>query len=72
MTKVKIVNMRDKPRLLGPGRREVDIEVLYETESGYSGSITLPKKGLTEEALQQAIHEDIALQEEVLGKELEV
>ena len=72
MAKVKIVDIRDRPKFVGPGKREVDVEVIYETEKGYSGSVTLAKKDLNEESIQKAIRADMAVQEKILGETIKV
>lgn len=72
MTKVKIVDMRDRPKFVGPGKREVDVEIVYETEKGYSGSITLPKRDLNEKNIQEAIKRDMEVQERLLGEKITV
>jgi len=72
MAKVKIVDIRDRPKLVGPGKREVDVEVLFETAKGYRGSVTLAKKELSEKKLQEAIKKEIEVQEKVLDTEIEV
>ena len=72
MAQVKIADIRDRPKLIGPGKREVNVEILYETEKGYSGSITLAKKDLTKEKIQEAIRADMAVQEGILGETIKV
>lgn len=72
MTKVKIVDIRDRPKFVGPGKREVNVEIIYETKKGYSGSITLPKKDINAEKIQKAIREDMSVQEAMLGEEISV
>lgn len=72
MTQVKIVDIRDRPKLIGPGKREVNVEIIYETEKGYSGSITLAKKDMSEEKIQKAIRADMAVQEKILGEKITV
>ena len=72
MTQIKIVDIRDRPRLIGPGKREVNVEILYETEKGYSGSVTIAKKDMTKEKIQEAIRADMKVQEAILGEKIEV
>lgn len=72
MTQVKIVDIRDRPKLIGPGKREVNVEIIYETEKGYSGSVTLAKKDLSEENIQKVIRADMAIQEKILGETIKV
>lgn len=72
MAQVKIVDIRDRPKLIGPGKREVNVEIIYETAKGYSGSVTLAKKDLSEENIQKAIREDMAVQEKILGETIKV
>ncbi len=72
MAKVKIFDIRDRPKFIGPGKREVDVEILYETEKGYSGSVTLPKRDITEEKIQEAIRNDMRVEEKILGEKISV
>ncbi|MBE9592812.1 MAG: hypothetical protein IMF19_04965 [Proteobacteria bacterium] len=72
MTQVKIVDIRDRPKLIGPGKREVNVEIIYETEKGYSGSVSLAKKDLSEENIQKAIRGDMEVQERILGETIKV
>jgi len=72
MAKVKIIDIRDRPKFVGPGKREVYKEYLYKTAKGYLGSVTLPKTGLTEEKIQKAIREDMEIDEKILGEEITV
>lgn len=72
MTKIKILDIRDRPKFIGPGKRAVDQEWLYETAKGHSGSVVLPKEGITEEKVHEAIRKDIALSEKLLGTEISV
>ena len=72
MAKVKIVDIRDRPKFIGPGKREVNVEILYETEKGYTGSVTLAKKDLNEENIQEAIRKDMSVQEKILGEKISV
>lgn len=72
MAKVKIIDIRDRPKFVGPGKREVNVEILYETEKGYTGSITLAKKDLSEEKIQEAIRADMAVEEKILGEKITV
>jgi hypothetical protein len=72
MGKVKIVDMKERVRFTAPGKRETDVDVAYETEKGYRGTVTLAKKGLTEEKVIEVIREDMRTQEGLLEKEITV
>lgn len=72
MAKVKILDMRDRPKFVGPGKREVDVEIVYETEKGYSGSVMLSKRDLSEKNIQEAIKKDMEVQEKLLGEKITV
>lgn len=72
MTEVKIIDIRDRPKFVGPGKREVNVEIIYETERGYSGSVSLPKRDLSEKKIQEAIKADMSVQEKILGEKISV
>lgn len=69
MGKVKIVNIVEHPRHVAPGKIEVDLEVMYKTAKGYDGSVTVPKTGVTEKKIWDAVFADMEIVEKVIGEE---
>lgn len=72
MTKVKIVDIKERIRWLAPDKSETTLEVTYETESGFRGTV----KGLplvsTEEEIWAAVRKAAKVPESLIGKEGEL
>ena len=69
--KIRIENVIERVRFVGPDRREVDLEVTYLTDKGYRGTVTVPKADVTEEKIWKAVTADSKEVEKALGAERE-
>ena len=72
MGKIKIELITERRRWVGPDRLDIDLEVTYLTEKGYRGTVIVPKEGVTEEIIWEAIMKDSEIVERVLSEEKEV
>lgn len=72
MTKIKIVDMKERVQFIAPGKRQTLVDILYSSAKGYSGTVTIPKDELTEKRILNAIRADVETQEKLLGTEIEV
>lgn len=70
MTKIKIVDIKERVKFVAPGKRETEVDILYETAKGYVGTVSLPKVGFTEEKIREKIKRDMQTQEALLGTEI--
>lgn len=69
MGKIKIELITERRRWVGPDRLDIDLEVTYLTEKGYRGTVTVPKKDVTEEIIWAAVKKDSEEVEKVLSEE---
>lgn len=72
MSKVKINDVRERIAFSAAGKRETLLDVQYETAKGYTGIVTLPKKGFNKEKVTAAVKKDMAEQEAVIGTVMEI
>lgn len=72
MPKVKIESMKERMEFVAPGKRASKVDVMYTTAKGYTGTIALPKEGLTEEIIATAIKGDMTIQEKLIDTEIVV
>lgn len=68
--KIKILSKREMPHYISPGVVETLVEITYRTEDGYEGSVSIPKKELTEERVKQEIKKALAPIKEAIPGEL--
>lgn len=72
MSKVKVVDIKERMSFNTGGKREPILDIQYETPKGYVGTLALPKAGFSKEILAKAIRADMQEQEAILGGTLEV
>lgn len=72
MSKIKVVDIKERMSFTTGGKREPVLDIQYETPKGYVGTLALPKAGFDKEKLAKAIKEDMAEQEAILGGTIEV
>ncbi|TSA39878.1 hypothetical protein D4Q85_00655 [bacterium] len=68
MGKATIVNIVEHPLHIAPGKVEVDLEIMYRTAKGFEGTVTISKKGATEERIWDAVFADMKTVETVMGE----
>ena len=72
MTKVKIQDIKERTRFLGPDKSEVTLDVTYETEKGFRGVVKgLPQKA-TEDEIWDAVRKAAEVPERMIGMEKEI
>ena len=72
MSKIKIIEMKERMSFAIGGKREPMLDIQYETPKGYIGVITLPKAGFSKEKLSAAVKEDMQEQEAVIGTDIDI
>lgn len=72
MSKIKIMEMKERMSFSVGGKREPVLDIQYQTPKGYVGIISLPKSGFTKEKLAMAVKDDMEEQEAVIGTDIEV
>lgn len=72
MTKVKIVDIKERIRWLAPDKPETTLEVTYETESGFRGTVKKLPSVSTEEEIWAAVRKAAKVPESMMGKEGEM
>jgi len=69
MAKVKIVDVKERTRFLGPDKSETMLDVTFETEKGFRGTVKgLPLKA-TEDEIWEAVWKAAEVPERMIGKE---
>jgi len=72
MTKAKIIDIKERIRFLGPDKSETTLDVTYETEKGFRGTVKgLPLKA-TEDEIWDAVMKAAEVPERMIGAERKV
>lgn len=69
MTKVKILDIKERTRWLAPDKPETTLEVLYETENKFRGTVKGLPSVSTEEEVWAAVRKAAKVPEGLIGKE---
>lgn len=72
MSKIKIIEMKERMSFAIGGKRKLMLDIQYETPKGYVGVITLPKVGFSKDVLAKAIKGDMQEQEAVIGTDIDI
>ncbi len=72
MTKVKILDIKERTRWLAPDKPETTLEVLYETENRFRGTVKGLPSVSTEEEIWAAVRKAAKVPESLIGKEEEL
>jgi len=70
--KVDIVSMTEFVTFPAPGQREVVVRTTYRTETGYMGTIDIPKDEFSEEKVLEEIAKEIPAGTELIGTTVEI
>jgi len=70
--KVDILSMTELETFPAPGKREIVVRTTYRTETGYTGTIDIPKTEFSKEKLMKEIAKEIPAGTELIGQTIEV
>jgi len=69
---VKIVDTREYPSIDPARMGKFDVIITYQTDAFHTYLVTLPKDGLSEEKIKEAIKKEMTEREKWIGKDIKI
>jgi len=69
---IEILGMMEYTTVTVTGQREAFVRVTYRTETGYTGSVDVPKVEFSEAKVKELIQKEIPAGTELIGKKIKV
>lgn len=70
--KITIESMMEFTTFPAPGEQEVIVRTTYRTETGYQGTLDIPKADFSKEKLIEEIQKGVPKGTEMIGKTIEI